>query len=308
MNHQILIIDDAQKIHPLIKAILAREPVDVHCATDPNHGLILAASILPDLILLDVQMPEMDGFEVCRQLKADPTTAKCPIIFLTSRSETKEKVHGFGLGAMDYITKPFNAAELVARVRSSLKTNRVIRSLEETALIDPLTNLGNRAMFVRRMSAEICLRARSGNPLSITLMELDHFDALVQTYGRPVGNQVLSIIGEALLDSYRLEDVACHFGDGEFGIITPSTNAADAITFAEQVRQILACRLIKPEGNPLSVMAQECVRVTASFGVAEAVMPYDRSMIQRAGEALRKAQLEGRNRVSLASTSIQEAA
>src|SRR5580704_16719886 len=100
MNQQILVIDDSEKIHPLVKAILAGEPVDVQSATDPKYGLVLAASIRPDLILMDVDMPGMSGFEACRALKSDPATADLPVMFLTSVSSTKEKVHGFGLGAV----------------------------------------------------------------------------------------------------------------------------------------------------------------------------------------------------------------
>jgi diguanylate cyclase (GGDEF)-like protein len=300
MTHQILVIDDSEKIHPLIQALLGDKDVSVQSATDANHGLVLASSICPDLILLDVDMPEMDGFEACKYLKANPETAGCPVIFLTARADAAEKVKGFGLGACDYVTKPFHPAELVARVRASLRTNGKIRSLEASALIDPATGLGNRAMFVRRLSAEICLRVRSGSPLSITLMDIDHMEEIKSVYGPETSGQVLAMIGRILTESCRVEDTFCHFGDGEFGIISPLTSAKDAVGFAEGIREILACKLTRPHGNPLSVLARECLRVTCSFGVAEAAMPYDRTMIDRANDALQLAQKEGGNRVSLA--------
>src|ERR1700722_17825365 len=122
MQQQLLVIDDSDKVHTLVKTILTEEPVEVHSATDPKYGLVLAASLRPDLILLDVDMPGMNGFEACRQLKLNPATAGIPVIFLTSLSAVNQKVQGFNLGAVDYVTKPFNRAELLARVRASLRT------------------------------------------------------------------------------------------------------------------------------------------------------------------------------------------
>jgi diguanylate cyclase (GGDEF)-like protein len=300
MNQQILLVDDAEKIHPLVRAILAGEPADIHSALDPDQGLMLASSIIPDLILLDVDMPGMDGFELCRKLKATPQTAECPVIFLTSHAQAQEKVHGFKLGAMDYVTKPFNHAELLARVRASLQTRRVIRTLESQARIDPLTGLGNRATFVRRYASEICLRARSKTPLSIILMGLDNLDQIIDTHGRAVGDQVLATTGETLHRLCRLEDIACHFGDGEFGIIAPNTPGRAAFTFAGRMRAALACSVMRPAGAPVSVIAQQNIRITASFGVADALHPFDRSMIERGDDALCSAIQQGGNTVSMA--------
>ncbi len=305
MNQQILVIDDSEIIHPLVKTILAEEAADVHSATDPGVGLTLAATICPDLILLDIDMPGMDGFEVCKRLKANPATTKCAVIFLTSHSAANEKVRGFGLGAADYVTKPFNRSELLARVRASLRTTQVLRSLESTSLLDPLTGLGNRAMFVQRISAEICLRVRVANPLSIIVMNIDHFKTINDTYGRPIGDEVLKLVGKTLLSLCRMEDVACHVGGDEFAIIKPFTTGADAIIFAERIRETLAAMPIKPEGLSFPHLAREPFSVTASFGVADALNPYDPSMIQRAGDALYQAKEEGRNRLSMASQMIE---
>ena len=306
MKQQILVIDDSEKIHPLVKAILSEEPVDVQSATDPKYGLVLAASMHPDLILMDVDMPGMDGFEACRQLKADPATADVPVMFLTSVSDVRKKVHGFGLGAIDYVTKPFNHAELIARVRASLRTHQVIRSLEEKALIDPLTGLGNRAMFIQRFEAEVCLRVRFHTPLSCILMDVDHFKQINDTWGHPVGDQVLQMIGKVISDLCRTEDVACRFGGEEFVIIAPHTHALDAEIFAERIRTILADTKFKPQGIPSSPLLGESISVTASFGVAEATDLYDRTLLERADDAMYRAKQEGRNRVAVAGASVEE--
>src|SRR5271154_5347795 len=133
MNQQILLIDDDKKIHALVRALLADEPVEIQSALDPEYGLTLAASLRPDLILLDVEMPGIDGYEVCRRLKVDPDLFNIPVIFLTALSTVEEKIRGLELGAIDYVTKPFNPSELLARVRASLRTRHVIRILEEKA-------------------------------------------------------------------------------------------------------------------------------------------------------------------------------
>ena len=222
MQQQILVIDNSKTIHPLVKVILSEEPVEVHSAMDAKYGMVLAASIRPDLILLDVDMPGMDGFEACKQLKADPATANVPIIFLTSHSTVAEKVRGLGLGAIDYVTKPFNRAELMARVRTSLRTNQSIRLLEEKATIDALTGLGNRAMFDQRLEAEVCLHVRTKHPLSCILMDVDRFKRINDTFGHPFGDKVLKRIAEIITDLCRTEDVACRYGGEEFAIWRPT--------------------------------------------------------------------------------------
>ena len=189
--------------------MLASEKVDIHSATDPEYGLVLAASIKPDLILLDVDMPGMTGFEACHRLKANPETAECPVIFLTGQNTTKEKVQGFGVGAVDYITKPFSPTELLARVRASLKTHAAIRSLEARVLTDPLTGLWNRAMFNQRMNAEIASSARIQSPLSVIMIDIDHFKKINDLYGHPAGDQVLRDVATIIKLYCRVEDVAC---------------------------------------------------------------------------------------------------
>ena len=299
MRQQILVIDDSENIHPLVKAVLGAESVDVHSATDATFGLVLAASIRPDLILLDVDMPGVGGFEAARLLKADPATADCPIIFLTGQSSPQEKVTGFGLGAVDYVTKPFNPTELLARVRSSLKTHRALRSLESKSLTDPLTGLWNRTMFNQRLNAEAGLRARFDSPLAIIMGDLDGFKKINDLYGHLSGDEVLKGFSKIVSSLCRVEDVACRFGGEEFVIIAPHTSAADAAVLAERIRKTFAESRYQPAVSPSSPLAKQEFRVTASFGVAAATDPYDRSMLQRADDAMYQAKQAGRNRVSV---------
>ena len=300
MQRQILVIDDSKPIHALIKALLVDDPVDIHSATDAAYGMVLAASVHPDLILLDVDMPATDGFDACRQLKANPETADIPVIFLTALSSVEEKVRGLELGAVDYITKPFNAAELHVRVRGSLRTSHLIHLLEAKAMIDSLTGLGNRAMFDQRLAAEIALRIRFNNPLACILIDVDNFKTINDNYGHPFGDHALQKIAGVISEICRAEDVACRYGGEEFAIITPHTNAVDAAMLADRMRIAIAAIPFVQHGSSFTI--------TSSCGVAEAGATYDRTMLKRADDAMYHSKQKGRNRVSVAAQISQSAA
>jgi diguanylate cyclase (GGDEF)-like protein len=300
MHQDILLIDDSKQIHTLVTSLLAEEPVTIHSAFAMETGLVLASSMRPDLILLDVEMPNADGFETCRRLKANPATANFPIIFLTARTTTEEKVRGLNLGAIDYVTKPFKLSELLSRVRAGLRTSELIHLLEERALIDPLTGLGNRAMFDERFAAEVGLRIRTGTPLSCIALDVDHFKLVNDNHGHPFGDHVLRQIAETLTKICRVEDVACRHGGEEFVVLAPQTSAAHAGLLAERMRVAIA-KIPFTAKDPLSGQ-EELVTVTCSFGVADAVGTYDRSMLERADQALYQSKEQGRNRVSIAAT------
>jgi diguanylate cyclase (GGDEF)-like protein len=292
MHQQILLIDDSKAIHPLVTTLLADEPVTVHSAFDGQYGLTLAESLRPDLILLDIEMPNVDGFETCRRLIANPATANVPIIFLTSRNATAEMVRGLNLGAVDYITKPFKLQELVSRVRAALRTSHLIRLLEDKATIDSLTGLGNRAMFDKRFTAEVAMRIRCGTPLACIALDVDHFKKLNDAYGHSFGDHVLSSIAETLASICRVEDVPCRYGGEEFIILTPHTTAEQAALLAERMRISIAALPFTQQGD--------AVTVTCSFGVAEAAGTYDRLMADRADKALYQSKQMGRDRVTIA--------
>ena len=156
MPQSILIIDDSPAIHTLLHARLRDEPVALHSANSGDEGLAMASSLAPDLILLDVDMPDPNGFEVCKRIKGDPKLAATPIIFLTGAATTDQKIQGLELGAMDYITKPFDPAEC-ARVRGALRLKFLMDLLTQKAQIDALTGLWNRRYFDQRLEAEIAL-------------------------------------------------------------------------------------------------------------------------------------------------------
>lgn len=280
MKQQILVIDDSLKIHQLVEAILATEPVEITYSKEASLGLVLAASKQPDLILLDIDMPGIDGFEACRRLKADPITADCPVIFLTAHAATPEKVYGFDLGAIDYVTKPFVADELRARVRAALQTQTAIRTLADVALVDPMTGLGNEAMFEQRLSAEIGLRGRTNGPLSVIAIEVPALKTIAERFGPAVEAKVLQMIGQFMSEVCRTEDVPCCFGN-TFAVLAPQTTLAEATAVAQEIEKKMNTICLKPKTDTPSLV-DNTIRLTAETGVAEALNRYDRTILTRA--------------------------
>jgi diguanylate cyclase (GGDEF)-like protein len=300
MTQRVLIIDDSKPIHALVRVRLADESIELMSAHDGKSGLQAAFDSPPDVILLDVDMPDLNGFEVCRQLKADGRTMDVPVIFLTGASSTEQKIKGLELGAIDYITKPFDPAELRARVRSSLRTKYLLDLLSRKALIDGLTGLWNRLYFDRRMNDELSLSRRSGRPLSCVMGDVDHFKSFNDRFGHTFGDEVLKCVAGTLNDVARTEDVVCRYGGEEFAVIVPNTNLAGAAELAERLRSAVATADIGTRAD--------APNVTASFGVAEIDADSTiKSLVDAADAALYRAKQGGRNRVECASASLVSA-
>jgi diguanylate cyclase (GGDEF)-like protein len=272
-------------------ARLKDEPVVLHFAATGDDGLAKAQVIVPDLILLDVDMPDPNGFEVCRRLKLNEMLHSIPVIFLTGAGSTEEIIRGLELGAIDYVTKPFDPAELRARVRAALRMKFMIDLLAKKAQIDALTGLWNRRYFDQRLDAEISLANRTGRPLAVIMLDLDHFKSVNDQYGHPMGDEVLRRIGHLLVESVRTEDVVCRYGGEEFAIIVP--NAAGGVSeLAERLRKRI-------ESEPF-VFAGTSSKITSSFGVASRTTKIAPSIVQEADEALYRAKQGGRNRIETA--------
>lgn len=274
MNKQLLIVDDSAPVHALVKSVLADDPIEVHSATSSTYGLTLAASLKPDLVLLDIDMPEIDGYEFCRRMKADASLSSVPVVFLTSKSQTDQKVYGLEMGASDYITKPFDAAELQARVHASLRIQRVIKDLEDRSLVDTLTGFGNRKLFNQRLAAEVSVRARVLRPLTITYMDIDGFQAINRCYGQSFGDGVLTSFAHVIQEAYRPEDVLCRLGNDDFAVLMPDTSLDQAVSIAARMKTGLARARFS--------YRDAIVPVTCCMGIAEAGEPYDRTMLDRA--------------------------
>jgi two-component system, cell cycle response regulator len=252
----------------------------------------------PDLILLDLEMPGIGGFELCQRLKCDPSTALVPVVFLTGTSDVATKVRGFDLGAVDYITKPFDTAELRARVRAALRTKRYLDLLSVRAQIDGLTGLYNRAYFDQRLAEEVSAASRYGRRVSLLLVDLDHFKRVNDTFGHPFGDLVLQRTGETLQASLRTTDAACRYGGEEFAIVMTETSLQSASLAAERIRLRIAAMALAPKGVPYQVTASLGVASTDSLEPGPHMTPA--ALLEAADDALYEAKFGGRNRVCLA--------
>lgn len=237
---RVLLVDDSVVVHRLLQARLKHEDISLEMCLSGAEAMERIKAQAPSVILLDLQMPEMDGFEVLRRLKDSATTHNLPVIVLSGKSGSEDKVAAFDLGATDYITKPCDMAELRARLRAALRTERLMRLLAERAEVDGLTGLANRAAFNKRWAEKVAEVHRYKCALSLAMIDADHFKRINDTYGHPAGDQVLQTIAQLLQQECRTPDVVCRYGGEEFALIMPSTAPADAAAVAERIRTAIS--------------------------------------------------------------------
>jgi len=297
-DQKLLIIDDSPDIHELVQLGLFGEPIELISCFGGEDGLAVAAMRQPDLILLDVEMTGLDGFEVCRRLKANPLTSDAPIIFITGASSTAEKLRGLELGAIDYVTKPFDPAELRARVRSALNTRRLMGLLADKAdqlsfqaTHDFLTRLPNRAMFSDHLERALAASVRTGKSVAVLLVDVDRFKHVNDTYGHQAGDDMLCQIAHRLRARLRASDVLSRMGGDEFAaILCELASPDDAIRVATSLSQEFQ--------EPIDLMGRKQF-VTISVG--SAAYPRDaidiRTLVKNADRALYQAKDAGRNAV-----------
>jgi two-component system, cell cycle response regulator len=287
---KILLVDNSKIMHGAVKARLVAEGFEFHSAYGGEEGLALAATLLPDVILLDVEMPTPNGFEVCRRLKDNPLVSNIPVIFLTGVSTVEEKVKGLNLGAIDYVTKPFDAAELQARIKASLRNKELLDLLSKKAMIDGLTGLWNRGYLDQRLTEELAFAKRHKTPMACVMLDVDHFKSINDKYGHGFGDLVLKGIANILQQLCRDEDICCRYGGEEFAILVRSTDGVSANLFAERLRKGVETATFK--SGLLSTS------VTCSFGVADLGTEND-DILNHADKALYASKKGGRNRVTV---------
>jgi len=285
---EILIVDDDIENIQLAVTILKRKHYKLCYAQNGNEAIQIALEKNIDLILLDVNMPDIDGFTVCKTLKSDSKTEEIPIIFLTADTNKKSLLLGFRLGAIDYITKPFNHAELLARVNNHLELKSYRDQLKELALRDGLTGLYNHRSIMERIEEEISSANRRFAPLTMIMLDIDHFKKVNDTYGHQFGDEVLVNITNSLRHSFRKEDIIGRYGGEEFIVILPNANIKQAMLIGEKVRS-------KVEGL---TWKEKKFLVTISLGITLLQHGEKTSdFIKRADDHLYKAKNNGRNLV-----------
>lgn len=292
----LLLIDDSPQDLRLLGSLI-RERGQILFATTGLEGLALAAERIPDLILLDVELPDIDGYEVCRKLKQDPETRSTPIIFVTSHQSPEHEVAALEAGAVDFIAKPFNPPVISARVKTHLTLNHQNKLLQSLASQDGLTGVFNRRYFDEHGDAEWKRHLRQGNPLGVVMVDVDHFKQFNDRFGHTAGDECLKTLARTFRQSTRRPgDFVARYGGEEFVFVLPYTGPEDALRFGEHLcREVLALNIPhpKPAGEQF---------VTVSLGATAAVPTHDttlRTLVEHADQALYKAKAAGRNRCQL---------
>ena len=233
----ILIVDDVPtNIQVLAEAL--RLDYRVRVATNGVDALKVIAQTPPDLILLDIMMPEMDGFELCRQLKSDPATHRIPILFVTAKDDVADEERGLNLGAVDYITKPFHLPVVRARVRNHMQLKKTADQLELLAHVDGLTGIANRRRFDETLDIEMRRCQRAEQPISLLLLDIDHFKQYNDHFGHGMGDLCLTQVAASLSHSVaRAADLVARYGGEEFAVILPQTDCEGAAQIADRLRE-----------------------------------------------------------------------
>ena len=306
----ILVVEDDPEINSLMALTLRVEDYDVMQARDGDQALKLIGERAPDLILLDVMMPRVSGYDVARSLQDKPSTSHIPIIFVTAKTEMEDRVFGLEM-AVDYVCKPFAAPELLARVRAALRVRKLqdeLRvsndQLSRLATTDALTGLHNRRSFDHHIEDELRRAQRFGHSLALVMFDLDRFKEVNDSWGHAQGDTVLQAFAQVLRRSSRRIDTVARIGGEEFVALLPATEEGGARAFAEKVRLMTEALSLPIRGREGE--AETTLRVTVSSGVAVAsglddgqtpVPQLSQGLMQAADKLLYAAKEAGRNRV-----------
>lgn len=293
-TQKLLLVDDEPANIQVLHNVLADDGYDFIFATDGDTALTLATAQAPDVILLDVMMPDMDGYEVCRRLKNDPTTSNIPVIFITALDQMEDEEKGLNLGAIDYLKKPLGPSIARARVRNHLQLKSYRDRLEKMAMYDGLTGIANRQYFDHYFDAELKRASRSNSFISLILMDIDHFKQFNDNCGHAAGDECLKKVAKALAETLeRPSDLAARYGGEEFVCVLPNTQPDGAQKVSGQLLDAVRSLNITHEHSSAASV------VTVSLGCVtvngETALDAQR-IIQATDQRLYKAKHDGRNR------------
>lgn len=301
METSVLVIDDSPGArHQILDGLKSANLFQVyHEAESVIDGFKIALSEPLDVILCDLDMPGMDGFKFLSMIKTRKELQDIPVILVTGVNDQESKIRGLERGASDYLTKPYDPAELIARVKVQLKIKTLQDSLKksnqalmELSNTDPLTHLSNRRFLMKTLEKELQRCERSQKPMALIMVDVDHFKPVNDTYGHQQGDVVLQTLADQMKAHLRDYDLAARFGGEEFALVLPETALAEAVQVAERLRVAISELRIPADHNE--------IRLTISLGVATYPHPKVRTvdnLILEADRALYNAKERGRNRV-----------
>ncbi|MDR1803760.1 MAG: diguanylate cyclase [Treponema sp.] len=293
---KILIVDD-EKMNIIALAHFLEQQYEIIMAANGTSALEAAEKHVPDIILLDVLMPDMSGFDVLVRLKNSTATMHIPVIFITGLTGAVDEARGLSLGAVDYITKPFNKSIVKARIKTHLKMSEYVHTIEKLCMLDGLTGIPNRRGFDARMKAEWGRAHRDQKPLGLIMLDIDNFKKYNDTYGHPQGDVLLTAIADVLTKTLnRSTDFASRWGGEEFTVLLPDTGVDGTNKIAEQMRINIKDTLV-PCGDGTITSA------TVSLGAISIIPGVDdlaANFIAEADKLLYNAKKAGKNRVCCA--------
>src|SRR5271155_1892440 len=254
MPARVLVVDDTPFNVKLLTAFLEYEDYVVSTAADGFDALAKIGADKPDIVLLDVMMPGLDGFETCRRIRADPATAHIPVVMVTALQDVDDLVRGFEAGADDFLTIPINSLALMARIRSQLRQKRYYESLLEQSLIDPLTGAFN-CRYLEANVPRLIARCRAAHkPIAVLMIDVDHFKRINDGYGHAAGNHVLKEIVNRIT-SVRPSDLVARMGGEEFAVVMPETDLDAGHRIAERRRSRIAGTRVEDVAVTVSIGA-----------------------------------------------------
>ena len=301
----VLVAEDSLVIRAVLRRDLEEAGYVVVEAVDGDSALARIREVHPDAVLLDIEMPGRNGHEVLAALKSDDAVKDIPVVFLTGHTGTKEMVAGLRAGAHDYLKKPFEATELIARVSGAVRIKKLQdelvkrnAELDRLSRVDALTGAYNRRHIDEQLQQHASAARRHRQPLSVLLLDIDHFKRVNDTEGHGGGDAVLCEITRRINDAVRAEDIVGRWGGEEFLVVLPQTTLEGALLIAERVREGVA-------RSPV-IIGDRTINVTLSGGCAGTDRPEPDDLVRRADEALYRAKDTGRNRIVAAGSVTTE--
>ena len=307
---KILVVEDSRSQLDRVADVLRREQYEVITAGDGREAVKKAAAESPDLVLLDLVLPDMDGLEVLRILKATRGDHFLPVILVSAKSDLDSRVTGLRIGADDFLAKPFADAEVLARTGAMLRIKTLQdqlrdakKEMEQLSIEDGLTRLYVHRHFQEELKREFGRAQRYNDPLSLIMMDLDHFKEVNDRYGHLFGDKVLREAAALVKRSVRDHDLCARYGGEEFAILLPKTMMTGALAVAERIHRGLNQKVFeedRPQGRAAGDAARTSLRVTASFGIASYPskdIGGPELLVRYADEALYRAKREGRNAI-----------
>ncbi len=287
----ILIVEDSSVNGKLCERLLNKNGFDTAVCSDGESAIEFVNSNSPDLILLDIIMPGIDGYEFCRVIKNNPKIRHTPIIFLSSMNDEKSIIKGFESGAVDFVTKPFRHQELIARTKTHIELKQTKEKLLRMAITDELTGLVNRRYFMGRLLHEYERIRRYESVFTLLMIDLDHFKNVNDSFGHQAGDVILRTVSDTMKLSLRLSDIIGRIGGEEFAVILPETELGPGMIIGDRLRK---------RAEALEIPHKECkIRMTISIGASQSSkddLSID-EVLQRADLALYRAKENGRNRI-----------